>query len=261
MYAAAQAELDQFRDQGFFCRESVFSESELEELRDVAENVHAQILAAADRLDAAPVDRVDNQRYQSLLGSSVKWEWSDELRAVRSMEPTHHLDARLDALIDDPRLWEPCRSVIGTRGLSLFSDKLNVKRPGGAPFPWHQEGPYWAYGAECLEKIVSVLIYLDEATKENGCFWVIPGSHRHGPLASLQDRGVLGALYTDVDRLEGEPLAFELAPGSAVFFHHYIVHGSQTNRTHESRRIFLLAYQPEGLQRWRINQTRPVPST
>jgi hypothetical protein len=71
-------------------------------------------------------------------------EWRDDLPAVRSMEPCHHLDPRLDALIDNARLWKPCCDSIGCGELSLFSDKLNVKRPGGAPLPWHQEGPYWA---------------------------------------------------------------------------------------------------------------------
>ena len=72
-------------------------------------------------------------------------------------------------LVDDPRLWGPCRDLIGCEELSLFSDKLNVKRPGGAPFPWHQEGHYWVYGAEQLEKIVraGVLVY--------SLTWTVPG--------------------------------------------------------------------------------------
>jgi hypothetical protein len=108
--------------------------------------------------------------------------------------------------------WEPCRALVGSQELSLFSDKLNMKRPGGAPFPWHQESPYWVYGAEQVERIVSVLVYLDDASIDNGCLWVIPGSHRHGVLPALSDRGVLGALYTDVGRVEGEPFPVQLPP-------------------------------------------------
>ena len=82
--------------------------------------------------------------YQRLLGSTVKWEWAGGPQAVRSMEPFTHLDTRLDALIDDARLWAPARALIGAAGLGLFTDKLNFKRPGGSPFPWHQDSPYWA---------------------------------------------------------------------------------------------------------------------
>jgi ectoine hydroxylase-related dioxygenase (phytanoyl-CoA dioxygenase family) len=177
------------------------------------------------------------------------------------LEPVYHLDARFDALIDDPRIWGPCRALVGCEELSLFSDKLNVKRPGGAPFPWHQEGPYWAHGAERLDAIVSVLIYLDEATTENGCLWVIPGSHKHGALSGLKNRGVLGALYTDVDLVEGEALPTVLPSGSVLWFHRDLVHGSQQNRSDSNRRVFVLAYQPAGLRRWRLDKQRPVRST
>ncbi len=258
MYHATKAEREQYEELGFFVRERVFSEREVEELRAGAENVHAQILAAADQLDASPVDQVDNQKYQSVLGSTIKWEWRDDLRAVRSMEPTGHLDPRLEALIDDPRLYQPVCSINGCEALSVFSDKLNVKRPGGAPFPWHQEGLYWQNGAEDLESLVSTLTYLDDGTKENGCLWVIPGSHKAGNLQGLKDRGVLGALYTDVDLLDGEAIPTELPAGSVLYFHRDIVHGSQTNRSQGDRRVFVVAYQSSGLHRWRINRKREV---
>ncbi len=258
MYEATEAELAQYHELGFFVRENVFSEQELEDMRAGAENVHAQIVAAADRPDASPIDQVDNQKYQSVLGSTIKWEWQDELCAVRSMEPTGHLDDRLEVLLDDPRLYQPVVSINGCESLSVFSDKLNVKRPGGAPFPWHQEGLYWENGAEDLESLVSTLTYLDDATKENGCLWVIPGSHKDGNLQGLKDRGVLGALYTDVDLIEGEAIPTELSAGSVLYFHRDLVHGSQSNRTEGSRRVFVVAYQAGGLHRWRIKRKREV---
>jgi ectoine hydroxylase-related dioxygenase (phytanoyl-CoA dioxygenase family) len=255
---AAPAELKQFEELGFFSRDRVFSEEEVVELRAAAEDVHTRILEAASRDGAPAVDQIDNQRYQVLCGSTVKWEWRDDIPSFRSIEPTHHLDSRFDLLVDDPRLWGPCCGILGYDELSLFSDKLNVKRPGGAPFPWHQESPYWAYGAEQLDKIVSTLTYLDDATQENGCLWVIPRSHRHGPLQGLKNRGVLGALYTDVDLLDGEAFAVELPAGSVLYFHSDLVHGSQTNRSKCSRRVFVAAYQPPGLHRWRIGRKRPI---
>jgi hypothetical protein len=171
MYRATQRELQQYEDLGFFVREDVFSMDEVEILRKAAENVHAQILDAADRPDVDPVDQVDNQKYQRVLGSMIKWESNDDLRAVRSMEPTGHLDARLEGVIGDPRVYRPVASINGCDRLSVFSDKLNVKRPGGAPFPWHQEGLYWQHGAENLASSVSTLTYLDDATQANGCLW------------------------------------------------------------------------------------------
>ncbi|MCP3984972.1 MAG: phytanoyl-CoA dioxygenase family protein [bacterium] len=258
MYRATDAELKQYDELGFFIREKVFTDQELEGMRAGAEHVHSQIVEAAGRSDAGPIDQVDNQKYQTVLGSTIKWEWSDDLVAVRSMEPTGHLDARLEVLLDDPRLYQPVQSINQCDALSVFSDKLNVKRPGGAPFPWHQEGLYWENGAEDLESLVSTLTYLDDSTKENGCLWVIPGSHKHGNLKGLEDRGVLGALYTDTDLIDGEAVATELPSGSVLYFHRDLVHGSQTNRTQTSRRVFVVAYQAGGLHRWRIDRKREV---
>ncbi len=259
MSRATQQELDDFHELGFFSREAVFSPAELDELRAGAETAHRRILEAAQHADAPAVDRVDNQRYQRLLGSTVKWEWSEKLASFRSTEPVHHLDPRLAALVDDERLWGPCRGIIGHDELSLFSDKLNMKRPGGAPFPWHQEAPYWVFGTECVDMIVSALVYLDDATKENGCLWVIPRSHRHGTLEALEDRGVLGALYTDVASIDGEAQPAELSAGSVLYFHHDLVHGSQSNRGRTNRRVFVAAYQAPGRRRWSLADVHPVP--
>jgi ectoine hydroxylase-related dioxygenase (phytanoyl-CoA dioxygenase family) len=255
---ATEEERKQFKEQGFFIRESVFSADEIESLRAGVENIHQQVLDAAAEADAPAGERIDNQRFQELLGSTIKWEWDDNLQAVRSMEPMAHLDSRVDAFVDDPRIWGPCRDLIGHEKLSLFSDKLNVKRPGGAPFPYHQEGPYWAYGAEDLEHVVSTLTYLDDGNKENGCFWVIPRSHNKGNLKCLENRGVLGGLYTDVDLLDGEGFPFEAPAGSVMFFHYNIVHGSQANRSQGNRRVVLNAYQPAGLRQWRVDERRDI---
>jgi phytanoyl-CoA hydroxylase len=258
---ATKEELEQYEEQGFFCRHNVFSEEELEQMRVGVENIHAKVLVAAESDEAAPCELIDNQRFQSLLGSTIKWEWDENLQAVRSMEPCAHLDPFMNALIDDPRLSGPCRDIVGEEELSLFSDKLNVKRPGGAPFPWHQEGPYWVYGAEQLDKVVSVLTYLDEGTKENGCLWVIPGSHKGGALQGLKNRGVIGKLYTDVDLLDGEAYPVEVPAGSVLYFHYDLVHGSQGNHSQTNRRVFVTAFQPKGLRRWRLgNKIRNIQS-
>ena len=87
---------------------------------------------------------------------------------------------------------------------------------------------------------------------------MIPRSHKHGNLQCLKDRGVLGALYSDVDLIDGEGIPTELAAGSVLYFHRDLVHGSQTNRSSCSRRVFVVAYQAGGLHRWRMNRKREV---
>ncbi len=246
------SEQDAYRKRGYFVRRGVLSEAELAPLREAVEAVHERIVRASDSGEA-PIEWVDDKRYQQLLGSTVKWEWAEDSREIRSMEPFCQLAPQLDALIDQPRLWGPLGELLGAPALSLFSDKLNFKRPGGSPFPWHQDTPYWAFGCDHTDRLVSVQVYLDDATRENGCLWMIPQSHLHGVLPVFQDRGTIGRLYTDLDRFEGEePEAIEAPAGTAVFFHGDIVHGSRSNRTNESRRAVVLTYQPAGHPRWNL---------
>ncbi|MFQ5515425.1 MAG: phytanoyl-CoA dioxygenase family protein [Myxococcota bacterium] len=262
VHEATAQELDSYREHGYFMRPAQLAEQELEPLRSAVEEVHARIVHEAAREDAPAVERIDGKRYQKLLGSSVKWEWQETFQEIRSMEPYHHLDPRLDALLDDPRLWGPTRRVVDSDSVSLFSDKLNFKRPKGAPFPWHQDTPYWAFGCQHLDRLVSVLVYLDDATRENGCLWVIPGSHRHGVLPVFEDQGVLGRLYTDLRRADvGTPVALEAPAGSVLFFHGDLVHGSRSNRSPVSRRALVLTYQPGDLPRWQHEDVRAVTAS
>lgn len=259
-HAATSEELRRFAQDGYFVRERLFGERELEALRDAVERVHARVLVAEDGPGAPPVEWIDGKRYQDLLGSCVKWEWEEGRREVRSMEPFLHMDPALDALPDDPRLAEPIRALCGAADLALFTDKLNFKRPGGAPFPWHQDSPYFAFECPHVDRLVSVQLYLDDANEKNGCLWMIPGSHRRGALPGLAERGVLGRLYTDVDRVlsDAPKVALEAPAGSAIFFCGDVVHGSKSNRSAASRRAFVLTYQPGGHPQFRRAGVRAI---
>lgn len=255
-------ELDLFRKQGYVVRERALPEARLVHLREAVEDVHRQVVAAAREQASrgtARVERIDGRRFEQVLGSVVKWEWDESSETVRSMEPVHHLHPELDALLDDPRLVAPSAGLLGVRDLSLFTDKLNFKRPGGSPFPWHQDAPYWAFGCDHLGSLVSLQLYLDDADAQNGCLWILPGSHRHGVLPSQEGRGVLGRLYTDVSHVDaGDPVPIEAPAGSVIFFDGYVVHGSRGNRAQASRRALVLTYQPAGYRRWNQEDVRPV---
>ncbi|MDP6981260.1 MAG: phytanoyl-CoA dioxygenase family protein [Myxococcota bacterium] len=259
---ATEEELAQYERDGYFARTGVLSESELASYREAVDGIHDQIVRAAQDPNVEPARLIDGKRYQKLLGSSVQWEWREGAEEIRSMEPYHHLDSRLEALLEDIRLWGPSRAIVGSEEISLFSDKLNFKRPAGAPFPWHQDNPYWAFLCDHLDRLVSVGIILDDSTIENGCLWMIPGSHKHGALDCFEDRGVVGRLYTDIERYDelADPVPMDLPAGSVVYFHGDIVHGSMSNRTDERRRMLVLTYQPDGLERWQQEDVHSVSS-
>ena len=100
-------------------------------------------------------------------------------------------------------------------------------------------------------------IALDDATVENGCLWVIPGSHRPGVIWPAKEHDderfdcVVEAFdfpYTDDDAV-----AVEVTAGSIVFFNGYLLHRSLPNRAAGGFRRALVNHymSAESLLPWR----------
>ena len=164
----------------------------------------------------------------------------------------------MDRLLDDPRLVEPMRDLIGDERVALFTDKLNLKRPReGSRFRWHQDSPYWAHFFRELDRLPNVLLTLDDADEHNGCFRVIRGSHRRGMLPGCEGEGRLGPLFTDPRAFDEADQVAAVAPaGSLVFFSPHTVHGSEPNRSDASRRALVLTYQPGGNRMFKVDAKR-----
>jgi ectoine hydroxylase len=243
---------------GFFVRRSVFGPQEIEELRDAAECAAERAVRAA----AAAGDGycVDGNRYLEAAGSTIQYEHALGSQTIRVVEPFHHLDPRLDRLIDDPRLVEPMRDLVGCERVALFTDKLNLKRPReGSQFRWHQDSPYWAHFCSHLDRLPNVMVALDDASEDNGCLRVVAGSHRRGMLPGLEGEGTLGPLFTDPRHFDvSRQVAVEVPAGSLVFFSPHTVHGSQPNRSERLRRALVITYQPGGHRMFKVDAKREV---
>ena len=239
---------------GFFLRLRAFGQAELPALRDAAERAAALAAAAA----GAEGYEIDGNRYCEAAGATVQFEHRPGSRTLRVLEPFHHLDARFEVLIDDPRFVEPARGLVGCERVALFTDKLNLKRPReGSGFRWHQDSPYWAHFFSELDRLPNVLLNLDDADEQNGCFRVIRGSHRRGMLPGCEGDGRLGPLFTDPRAFDESAQVPAIAPaGSLVFFSPHAVHGSQPNLSDQPRRALLLTYQPAGHRMFKLAEER-----
>lgn len=90
---------------------------------------------------------------------------------------------------------------------------------------------------------ISCWIGLDDSTRDNGCLYYVPGSHRWPPLprASFANRmdAILDFL-TPAQREEFNPVPIELKAGECSFHHPMMVHGSYANATAQPRRAVVL---------------------
>jgi len=127
----------------------------------------------------------------------------------------------------------------------LYSAKMIMKnaREGGA-WEWHQDYGYW-YDYGCLvPSMLSCLVAVDRATRENGCLQVLSGSHAMGRIN--HDR-VNEQTMANPERVEAAiarfPLVYlELDPGDAVFFHCNLLHRSDANRSEHRRWNYIASY-------------------
>ncbi len=254
----SEAEHRAWRDDGFFTRAAVFDADELAALRAAAERCVARATAAIE--SSGTHYAIDGNVYHEAGGSTIQLEHAPGSQTIRVIEPFHHLDEHMDRLLDDPRLAEPMRDLIGDERIALFTDKLNLKRPReGSRFRWHQDSPYWAHFFRELDRLPNVLVTLDDADETNGCLRVIRGSHRRGMLPGCEGEGRLSPLFSD-------PRAFDLADqvpavakaGSLVFFSPHTVHGSEPNCSDTSRRALVLTYQPGGNRMFKVDAKREI---
>ena len=243
-------------EDGFFIRPRRFAAGEIAELRAAAERVAERALAVSR--DCADSYEIDGNRYCEAAGATIQFEHQPGSATVRVIEPFHHLEPVLEALIDDPRLVVPMRELVGCEKVSLFTDKLNFKRPReGSLFRWHQDSPYWVHFAPHIDQLPNVMLALDDATERNGCLRVIAGSHRSGILPGSQGAERLAPLFTDPRCFDASrQVAAEMPAGSLLFFSPHTVHGSAPNASDEPRRALLFTYQPGGRRMFKRDAIR-----
>lgn len=127
-----------------------------------------------------------------------------------------------------------------------FHSKLMQKEPkvGGA-WEWHQDYGYW-YKNQFMfpDQLISVMVALTEANKENGCLQVIKDSHKIGRVNHGFSGEQVGADMTMVENaLKTMELVYaELEPGDALFFHPNLLHRSEANLSDKPRWSIISCY-------------------
>ncbi|HVB04493.1 MAG TPA: phytanoyl-CoA dioxygenase family protein [Chitinophagaceae bacterium] len=127
-----------------------------------------------------------------------------------------------------------------------FHSKLMQKEPrvGGA-WEWHQDYGYW-YKNQFMfpDQLVSVMIALTPANRENGCLQVIRGSHKMGRVNHGFAGEQVGADMIMVENaLKTMELVYcELEPGDALFFHSNLLHRSEANLSEHPRWSLISVY-------------------
>jgi phytanoyl-CoA hydroxylase len=158
---------------------------------------------------------------------------------VRKLSHFIQYDAGLHRIATDPGVLALVEGLIGDKP-GIFEDKALIKPPRiGREKPWHQDHAYWNLPLEST--VVTAWIALDAATVENGCLFVIPGSHREGPVVHFRRRDWQ---ICDDQVQRNRVVAAPLGPGGMLLFHSMLQHGTPANTSTLRRRALQFVYVP-----------------
>ena len=150
-------------------------------------------------------------------------------------------------LIRSQKMITAVQQLLGSESpVCHFHSKLLQKEPkvGGA-WEWHQDYGYW-YKNQFMfpDQLISVMIALSPANKENGCLQFIKSSHKLGRLNHGFSGEQVGADLVMVENaLKSMELVYaELDPGDAIFFHSNLLHRSEANLSNHPRWSIISCY-------------------
>jgi ectoine hydroxylase-related dioxygenase (phytanoyl-CoA dioxygenase family) len=132
----------------------------------------------------------------------------------------------------------------------FWHDQLFCKpaRHGGV-VAWHQDYSYWTR-TEPMSHL-TCWIALDDSTRDNGCLYYVPGSHRWKLLPMTGLTGNMEEIMTVLSPQQREafrPVPIELKRGQCSFHHPLMVHGSYENRSDRPRRATLVNVFRDGVR-------------
>lgn len=164
-------------------------------------------------------------------------EADDYANSLRKMSHLAFYDEVFQAHARNAKILDVIEGLLGA-DIKLYQDQLFMKPPKiGSRQAYHQDKPL-GFNIEPAD-MVTCWVALDDATIENGCLWMLPGTHRFGVIdrekwRAYEEKALAGDLPTE--------LPIELKAGSCSFHHGLILHSSRSNLTGERRRGFATHY-------------------
>jgi len=141
-------------------------------------------------------------------------------------------------LASNKELLDSVEALLGPNIL-LYNTSFVIKEPHSkAHISWHQDLTYWGFNDD---KQVAAWIALSDATEENGCMHMIPGSHKGGQLPHRTTKDSNNLLHhgqTIEGVSEEQSRCIPLKAGEASLHHGWTMHTSYPNKS-DDRRIGL----------------------
>lgn len=253
MEILTQAEVEKFHKDGYLKFRKVLDDSTIERLRA---DLDSTIQEERDGMNQ------DSRPHEFAFGHDRKAANSSGERGVRAIHQFVNMWKVVDSYretVHHPQITAAIRDLMNVPIIRLWHDQIISKPPGdNAHFACHHDFYFWPLDRPTM---ITCWLALDDATPENGCMHVIPGSHRdprfqpvdcelspdiHLSPVSMGE-GEPGSLYQDVRTwMPDKALPVELKAGECMFHHCLNYHMTPHNITERQRRAFVMIFMPDG---------------
>lgn len=233
-------QLREFDANGFVKGDVVLSEAQVERLRAELDKVMAGETVRKPVLN------------RNLLEGQTEYSLGMEVKSEETVVQIVNIWMASDAFFEhacNPRICEEVAQLTGSDTLRIWHDQVQYKPPvKGGPTYWHQDHPAWPIIQPA--DLVSAWVALDDAEIDNGCMWMVPGSHRWGDFGKYikTDRTNYTPYLTDPGLLpqgvDITPVPFEIKKGQVGYHHCLTWHGARPNPTERKRRAIAVHYMP-----------------
>jgi 1,5-anhydro-D-fructose reductase (1,5-anhydro-D-mannitol-forming) len=186
------------------------------------------------RLTSEQVEFFETNGYLGPLKCDA--DWQRIVVPLKKGRNLHLTEPYVFDLCSHPSIVARAAQLMGEDHIALFKSRFIVKIDGSnAEVAWHQDvgptnGGYFPDGQPV--PTLTCWLALDRVNAANGAVRVMPGTHRklygdyHKRIrADLVERGDIAEL--DLDRA----VTFTLEPGEFYFFHSWLLHGSEANKS------------------------------
>jgi ectoine hydroxylase-related dioxygenase (phytanoyl-CoA dioxygenase family) len=222
-------QIEQFRRSGFVNAGPLLDEAVVDELQ-------REVLRVIDDRDDA--SKAQPVRLANLNADASRPIW--QIVNIWQASPAFH------ALIHNQVMAEMAAELSGAKELRIWHDQVQYKpKEQGGRLHWHQDSPLWP-SLQPKTAQLTAWVALDDAEADNGCMYMVPGSHLWGNKQKEIDTLPVEQLLPD--SLDGNPLHLIMCPVKKghVHFHHSLTwHGSGPNYSSRPRRAIAIHYMTE----------------
>lgn len=254
-----------FDEFGYVVVEGILDEATLRAIEDdyaAALDRLVEDRFAAGKLSSRYADLPFGRRLMQVIGEGVNWAQHFDISlpqgGIKHDTPIHTTEAMFNVLTH-PRLLDAVEAFVGPEITSNPIQHVRIKPPEDRVPPnqrggllvrvgWHQDQGVALPEVDQTE-MLTVWLAITDATVENGCLCVVPGSHRGGLSPHCPGAGPAGDLQIPSRFIGGgraKPVPVPVRRGSALFMHRLTQHASLKNVSDDIRWSFDLRYQPTG---------------